>query len=156
MRILLVCDGNICRSPMAAAYMEHRVAREEISRIVVDSAGLLGIEGAPASPAACMILHEEGIDLSRHRSRGLRAADLESADLVLVMTSAQRAAIERRFAGLAPRIELLRAYESPPGPMREALDLDDPMGCEVETYRECFRVIRACVDHLVLSLRKDA
>jgi hypothetical protein len=47
MKVLFVCDGNICRSPLAAAYLRHRAASEGLGNIVVDSAGLLGIEGAP-------------------------------------------------------------------------------------------------------------
>lgn len=156
MKILLVCDGNICRSPMAAVYIRHRAAQEGRSRIMVDSAGLLGIEGVPASPEACTVAREEGIDLQGHRSRGLRSADVASADLVLVMTSAQHHAIERRFTGLARRVELLRAYESGSCSAPEPRDLGDPIGSALETYRECFRVIRACADHLVASFPKDS
>jgi protein-tyrosine-phosphatase len=47
MKVLFVCDGNICRSPLAAEYLRHRAVREGLSHVVVDSAGILGIEGAP-------------------------------------------------------------------------------------------------------------
>jgi len=80
-RVLLVCDGNICRSPMAAAYLRSRAAHAGLAHVVIDSAGLLGIEGAPAAAHAIAVGRAEGFDLTRHRSRGITAAEwLGNAD----------------------------------------------------------------------------
>jgi protein-tyrosine phosphatase len=51
-KVLVVCSGNICRSPMAAEYLRHRAAHDGLSHLVVDSAGTLGIHGAPV-PRTC-------------------------------------------------------------------------------------------------------
>ena len=154
MRVLFVCSGNICRSPMAAEYTRRCAAREGLSQVVVESAGLLGIEGAPASPEAVQVLREAGIDLSRHRSRGLEEEDLVFSDLVLVMERGQREEIDRRFPGWKPRIRLLRAFERSPTPISEAPDLEDPIGLLADVYRERFQAIRTCVDHLILHLKQ--
>ncbi len=138
---------------MVAEFLRHRAAREGPRPLVVESAGLLGIEGEPASPEAVDVLRAEGVDLSGHRSRGLGDLDLRSSNLVVVMTRAHAEEIERRFHGLAPRVELLRAFEHGVEPDPEALDLDDPIGRPEEAYRECFRTIRPCVHHLLLHLR---
>lgn len=155
MKILFVCSGNICRSPMAAEYAQHRLASSGLSHVVVDSAGTLGIEGQKASPEAQQVLRECGLDLGRHRSRGIAEHDLRTADLVVVMSVVHLEELERRFpSGTRERV-LLRAFEPSPDPCGGAPDLDDPIGCPLETYREVFEVIRTCVDHLVLHLKHE-
>ena len=67
MKALVVCSGNICRSPMVEAYLRHRLARSGLSHVVVSSAGTLGIQGAPASPEAIVAMEEIGIDLTACR-----------------------------------------------------------------------------------------
>ena len=153
MRVLFVCSGNICRSPMAAEYMRHRAAQERLASVAVDSAGLLGIEGAPASREAIEVLREAALDLGAHRSRGIRATDARSSDLLLVMTPEHLREIADRFPAAVPRTRLLRAFEAGPEPAHDPAPLADPIGCPIELYRHCFDTIRICVDHLVLHLR---
>ncbi len=153
MKILFVCSGNICRSAMADEYARRRLASSGPSHIVVDSAGTLGIEGEPAAAESVQVLREEGLDLSRHRSRGVAAHDRRTADLVVGMTVGHLAELERRFPPGTGRRLLLRAFEHGPEPREGAPDLDDPIGMPIETHRETFAVIRKCVDHIILSLR---
>ena len=141
---------------MAAEYARHRVAQENLGHLVVDSCGLLGIEGAPASDEAIRVLGEAGLDLTGHRSRGVRPADLRTADRILVMTLRHREEIAARFPGSDDRTYLLRAFESGPVPSEGSLDLDDPISMPVAFYRATFDRIRACVDHLVIHLKHDA
>jgi len=148
-----VCSANICRSPMAAEYARHRAATEGLSHLVVDSCGLLGIEGAPASHEAIQVLREAGLDLSGHRSRGVRHADFRTADHVLVMTLRHREEIAARFPGGDDRMHLLRAFERGPVPAEGSLDLDDPISRPLAFYRATFERIRLCVDHLMLHLK---
>ena len=138
---------------MAAQYARHRLARSGLHRVAVDSAGTLGIEGEPASREAIQVLREAGLDLSGHRSRGVRDTDLRTADLVIVMELAHLEAIERSFPWAAVPRCLLRAYEAGPEPAEGAPDLEDPIGRPIESYRSCFESIRRSVDHLVLDLK---
>lgn len=153
MKVLFVCDGNICRSPMAAEYLRHRSVREGLSHLIVDSAGLLGIEGAPAAPFAVQIVREAGLDLTGHRSRGVSAADMKTADLVVAMTLRQLEVLARRYPNATGRHVLLRAFEQGPVPRGGAPELDDPVAGPIDEYRQAFSVIRVCVDHLVLHLK---
>jgi protein-tyrosine-phosphatase len=153
MKVLFVCDGNICRSPLAAEYLRHRSVREGLSHLVVDSAGLLGIVGAPAAPLSMVVGQEAGLDLTHHRSRGILASDLRTADLVVAMTTPQLQALARRFPNGSGQRLLLRAFERGPEPRGGAQELDDPVAGPVEEYRSAFAVIRNCIDHLVLHLK---
>jgi protein-tyrosine phosphatase len=153
MKILFVCSGNICRSPMAAEYFRKRAAWSGLSHVVVDSAGTLGIEGSPASPEAIAVMHEIDVDLSGHRSKGLSEGILRTTDLTVAMTRDHLDFLARSYPEGNDRRLLLRAFEDGPQPSPDGLDLDDPMGKSVEIYRQQLPVIVRCVDHLVLHLR---
>lgn len=155
MRILFLCSGNICRSPMAAEYARHRAAQAGLSHLLVDSAGTLGIEGAPASREAVQVLREHGLDLSGHRSRGLRRSDITGFDVVLVMEHHHLEELYHRFPAPAGAVHLLRAFDDGPDPAPGAPDLDDPIGLSLETYKARFREIRTAVDHLMMHLRNN-
>lgn len=141
---------------MAAEYARHRASREGLSHLVVDSCGLLGIEGAPASDEAVQVLREAGLDLTPHRSRGIRASDLKTADRILVMTLRHGEELAMRFPGCEDRTNLLRAYEHGPVPRGGSLDVEDPISLPLGFYRSTFGTIRLCVDHLILQLKHAA
>jgi protein-tyrosine phosphatase len=154
MRLLFVCSGNICRSPMAAEYMRHRAARSGLAHVVVDSRGTLGIEGHPASPEACQAMSEIGLDLTRHRSRGIDEAALRAADVVVAMSHHHLVELAEAYpAKLGGERLLLRAFEAGPAPHAAPADLDDPIGCAVEAYREQRAIIVRAIDHLALWLK---
>jgi protein-tyrosine phosphatase len=138
---------------MAAEYLRHRAARSGLSHLVVESAGLLGIEGAPASGEAIGLLHEDGLDLSRHRSRGVRHSDIRTADVVVTMSLDHLDALEKLFPEGAGERYLIRAFEDGPLPVGGAPELEDPIGKDRETYLACYRRIKTCIDHVVLYLR---
>ncbi|GAC1374201.1 MAG: low molecular weight protein-tyrosine-phosphatase [Aquirhabdus sp.] len=90
--ILVVCIGNICRSPMAEALLKQTYPDKNIS-----SAGIEGLVGYPADPLAIECMSEVGIDISAHVARRLDSATLVQADLVFVMTAQQVKIIEERW-----------------------------------------------------------
>ena len=153
MRVLVVCSGNICRSPLVAEYLRHRARTAGVSSLLVESRGLLGIEGERADAKARTVARENGFDVDGHRSAGLRAEDMRSADLVVAMTMDHVEELQRRFPGDAPPRLLIRAFESDALPRGGAPDLDDPIGGPIDAFRRTFDTIRVCVDHLVLHLK---
>ena len=81
MKIIFICTGNTCRSPMAEGLFRRLLAERGITDITCDSAGLFANPGEPAV-AAC---RELGVDLSDHRAKPLSQEMLQSADLFVVM-----------------------------------------------------------------------
>ncbi|WP_242344767.1 low molecular weight protein-tyrosine-phosphatase [Anaeromyxobacter terrae] len=95
-RVLIVCVGNICRSPMAEALLRAKFAAR--GRGQVESAGLGALEGRGADPIAVALMAERGLDLTSHRARQLTPEMLAAADLVLVMESGH----QRKIEAIAP------------------------------------------------------
>ena len=80
MNILLVCSGNTCRSPLAAAILIDKLAKlPEFADASVQSAGVAAWDGTPASEGSYLVALERGLDLSGHRARMLLAALLPVA-----------------------------------------------------------------------------
>ena len=88
--ILVVCVGNICRSPMGEALL----ARALADRSRVGSAGLGALVDQPADETARSLLQERGLDISAHRARQLTAELIRRHDLILVMESGHKRAVE--------------------------------------------------------------
>ena len=86
-RVVFVCLGNICRSPLAEGAFRHHVERAGLSHAFdIDSAGTAGYHaGEPPDPRSVQEAHRQGVDISRQRSRKLMATDLETFDYVLAM-----------------------------------------------------------------------
>lgn len=80
MRILMLCTGNICRSPLAEAAMARELPGHEVS-----SAGLRAIDGMPADATARELAAAQGLDLTAHRARRLHPGLWQAADVVFVM-----------------------------------------------------------------------
>jgi protein-tyrosine phosphatase len=87
LRVLMVCMGNICRSPTAEGVLRHKLAAAGLARrVVVDSAGTHGYHvGAPPDERSQQHARQRGYDLSAQRARRLVADDLQRFDFVLVM-----------------------------------------------------------------------
>jgi protein-tyrosine phosphatase len=81
--VLVLCTANVCRSPMAAALLARRLATLGVT-VPVSSAGMLD-DGRPALPEVVQVMDAYGLDVSAHRSRAARPADLAAAGLVLGM-----------------------------------------------------------------------
>src|SRR5881409_4072118 len=92
-RVLFVCTGNICRSPLASSLLE-RALQERGLDVAVSSAGTGAWDGAPASEGAYLVGLERGLDLSGHRARLLTRELVEKADLILTMARHHRARVD--------------------------------------------------------------
>jgi protein-tyrosine phosphatase len=91
MRILFVCNGNICRSPLAAQAFSQILANHPIaSQIQVDSAGIFAMESYPMDPGSVLAMQALGFVPQPHVAKQLLAEHVEAADLVITSTEIQR------------------------------------------------------------------
>ena len=117
--ILVVCTGNVCRSPIAEGMVRSILLRRfGDGAPSVASAGTAGWVGSAADPSSIAAAAELGIDISAHRARQLQADDVRSAELVLAMASEHRDAASSLLSGAEDGIftlkELVRLLEDLP------------------------------------------
>src|SRR5256714_9458105 len=149
-RILFVCTGNICRSPLAAALLQRALAQRGIDGLEVASAGTGAWDGAPVSEGAYLVGLERGLDLSGHRARLLTREIVEQANLILTMARHHRARVDE--LGGEGRVFVLGEYGGREG---EEAEVSDPFGGDLEVYRDTVAELEALVDATVERMVKE-
>lgn len=135
--ILVVCVGNICRSPVAEAML-----RRALPHRCIGSAGLGALVGQEVDPAARQLAEAEGLDVADHRARQLTASMLNAADLILVMSQRQRRAV----ADLAPEAlgkTMLLGKWLDGG---KGVEIPDPFRKSMEAFRHVHKLLEVAVE----------
>ncbi len=129
-RVLFVCRANRFRSPLAMAYWQKRAREEGRSEWEAASRGVAAVDGLPALPLAVEVAREWGVDLSTHRARRVKEADVRWADRILVMEQGQRDVLGVFYPWAREKVVLLTQAA---GEVPE--DLPDITGDEKEDRR---------------------
>lgn len=148
-RILFVCAGNTCRSPMAQ-FLFARMAREAGLPWTTASAGVAARAGAPLSSGAVSALASRGITGVSHAAAPADAAALDAADAVYALAREHADALKARFPSAAAKIKVLRAAA---GLTPE--DVEDPVGQDETVYAQTAAAIEEALG-IVLEKERHA
>lgn len=146
-RIICICSGNICRSPMAVAMLRYKLDRRQVPAMVI-SGGTLGIQGRRADEFARLAIAErseamrEAID--EHRSQGISTQMLKMADHLMVMAPRHARYVHQHAPPLLKRV--VRLWEYADGEKRLS-KIPDPVGQDAEVFRLCRNLIENCLDN---------
>jgi protein-tyrosine phosphatase len=178
--ILVVCSGNICRSPIAEGLLRRALqGRLADDAPAVGSAGTIAMQGAPAMPESVEAARERGVDIRSHAARRLTPALIDDADLIVGMAAEHREAVghlapgasartftlkeltrlleARTTAGSEPRLDArvgdaaaARASGGPANRFDE--DVVDPLGMPLETYLAIAWELQDWTERLAVAL----
>jgi protein-tyrosine phosphatase len=138
-RVLLVCTGNVCRSPMAEGLLR-KLLRDngQHGGVVVESAGTYAVTGAPASSDGIDVAAEMGVDLRGHIARAISGRLVGRADLILAMEPEHEDRLMAAFPDAAGKTHLITTFGDPSG---DPLGIPDPIGQGREVYARTLRLI---------------
>jgi protein-tyrosine-phosphatase len=154
MRILFVCTGNTCRSPLAEGIARKEAIERGLLDVEVGSAGTSAWDGAPASDGSLLVALERNVDLGGHRARQLTREIVQSSDVILAMGPHHLERIEA--LGGEGRAYLLSQFAASGATERA---ISDPFGGDLEVYRSTYdeleREIRRVFDRLAAERAPD-
>lgn len=134
--IMVVCTGNICRSPMGEALLRTRLEGQQRT---VMSAGIGALIGHPADALACEIMLEKGIDISAHRAQQATLPLLSSMDLILAMDSTHADWMASKYPQLRGRIHKILKWQ-------ENADVADPYRLPRAAFEKAYADIERGVE----------
>jgi len=130
-RILFVCIGNICRSPMAEA-MVNQLGDGEVR---AESAGIAALDGRTPGPNVVLAARERGFDVTHHRARRVGDVDLDPFDRIVALEPIVAAALRDRFGVRTEKLV--------------TLDVEDPYGGPMDEHRACAEKVEVIVRELL-------
>lgn len=144
-KLIFVCTGNTCRSPMAEAIYKNLDKETEIT---VFSRGLVVLFREPINPKAEVVLKKHDLDINKHISKGLKEFDMDDNTLILTMTDAHKRKLLDDYPN-AKNVYTIKEYVGETG------DVVDPYGGSLVEYEECYVELSRLVKKTVYKINED-
>jgi protein-tyrosine phosphatase len=146
-QILIVCTGNICRSPVAEALLQDRLQKRGLSEWVVKSAGTWAQLKRGASRNSVEIMTEQGLDITHHQAQMIEHVHMEESDLILCMESGHMEALKAEFPAYENKVHLISEM------VGKNYSISDPYGKPKDAYyrmvKDLSRIIDDGLDNII-------
>lgn len=144
-KIMFICTGNICRSAMADGLMK-KLVKEQNKDIEVYSCGIFAEDGDTPTYNAVEAIKEYGVDLKNHRATNIRNSKIKDMDIILCATVSHKNNVKAMYPELRNKIFTIKEYAEFD---ENNLDIPDPWGYDIETYRFCASTISNCLEKII-------
>lgn len=149
MKIMFICTGNICRSAMAHGLLEKKLIDKKMDNIEVYSCGISAAIGDTPTYEAKRVMEEYNVDISKHKATNIRYSNIKEMDLILCATNSHKIAVLDMYPELKGKVFTMKEYVNYSRQYHHPIDIKDPWGYDIDTYRSCAGEIDECLELLM-------
>jgi protein-tyrosine phosphatase len=152
MKILFVCTGNVCRSPLGEGYLKSLLTKNGLNGVEVSSAGIAALVGAPPFECAMEVAQKHGFNISDHIARQITSPLIEDMDRIFCMESWQANIVKEMEPKRAKRVILLGSFHPNNSPQ---FQIPDPADFTVPETLITFDLIKPSIENFYASLTTE-
>ena len=149
MKIMFICTGNICRSAMAHVMLEDKIKKNNINDIEVYSCGIYAENGDLSTYNAIEVMQEYEINIKNHKATNIMNSNIKEMDLILCATNSHKIAVLDLYPELESKVYTIKEYVNYDREYHDKINIKDPWGYDLETYRYCAGEIDECLELLL-------